>query len=75
MLLAFIHAFPTRPKTLTAYYYPSQWSLDTFQCRTYSAQFQLSGEHSLPGIAAYDNGTGKFKHNHLSHPTGWTVLH
>ena len=31
-------------------------SLDTFQCRTYSAQFPLPGEHSLPGIAACDNG-------------------
>ena len=28
-------------------------SLDTFQCRTYSAQFPLPGEHSLPK-AAYD---------------------
>ena len=45
-------------------------SLDTFQCRTYSAQFPLPGEHSLPGIAACDNGACKFKHNHLSHPTG-----
>ena len=36
-------------------------SLDTFQCRTYSAQFPLPGEHSLPGIAACDNGSGKFK--------------
>ena len=27
-------------------------SLDTFQCRTYSAQFPLPREHSLPGIAA-----------------------
>ena len=44
-------------------------SLDTFQCRTYSAQFPLPREHSLPGIAAY-NGAGKFKHNNLSPPTG-----
>ena len=44
-------------------------SLDTFQCRTYSAQFPLPREHSLPGIAAY-NGAGKFKHSNLSPPTG-----
>ena len=44
-------------------------SLDTFQCRTYSAQFPLPREHSLPGIATY-NGAGKFKHNNLSPPTG-----
>ena len=25
-------------------------SLDTFQCRIYSAQFPLPVEHSLPGI-------------------------
>ena len=36
-------------------------SLDTFQCRTYSAQFPLPEEYSLPGIAACDNGAGKFK--------------
>ena len=42
-------------------------SLDTFQCRTYSAQFPLHREHSLPGIATY-NGAGKFKHNNLSPP-------
>ena len=42
-------------------------SLDTFQCRTYSAQFSLPREHSLPGIAAY-NGAGKFKHNNLTPP-------
>ena len=35
-------------------------SLDTFQCHTYSAQFPLPREHSLPGIAAY-NGAEKFK--------------
>ena len=50
------------------------WSLDTFQCRTYSAQFPLPREHSLPGIAAY-NGTGKFKHNNLSPPTGSPFIH
>ena len=47
-------------------------SLDTFQCRTL-IQCTIStppGEHSFPGIAACDNGAGKFKHNHLSHPTG-----
>ena len=37
-------------------------SLDTFQCRIYSAQFPFPGEHSLPGIAVCDNGAGKFKH-------------
>ena len=50
-------------------------SLDTFQCRTYSAQFPLPGEHSLPGIATCDNGAGKFKHNNLSHPTGSPFIH
>ena len=50
-------------------------SLDTFQCRTYSAQFPLPGEHSLPGIAACDNGAGKFKHNNLSSPTGSPFIH
>ena len=49
-------------------------SLDTFQCRTYSAQFPLPREHSLPGIAAY-NGAGKFKHNNLSPPTGSPFIH
>ena len=44
-------------------------SLATFQCRTYSAQFPLPREHSLPGIAAY-NDAGKFKHSNLSPPTG-----
>ena len=29
-------------------------SLDTFQSRTYSAQFPLPREHSLPGIAAFN---------------------
>ena len=33
-------------------------SLDTFQCRTYSAQIPLPGEHSLPDIAACENGAG-----------------
>ena len=41
----------------------------------YSAQFPLPGEHSLPGIAACDNGAGKFKHNHLSHPTGRVLIY
>ena len=50
-------------------------SLDTIQCRTYSAQFPLPGEHSLPGIAACHNGAGKFKHNHLSYPTGSPFIH
>ena len=50
---------------------PRSW--DTFQCRTYSAQFPLPREHSLPGIAAY-NGAGKFKHN-LSPPTGSPFIH
>ena len=27
------------------------WSLDTIQSRTYSAQFPLPGEHSLPKAA------------------------
>ena len=43
--------------------------------RTYSAQFSLPGEHFLPGIAACDNGAGKFKHNNLSHPTGSPFIH
>ena len=50
-------------------------SLDTFPCCTYSAQFPLPGEHSLSGIAACDNGTGQFKHNHLSHPAGSPFIH
>ena len=66
--------FPMRPKAqvckIACYYTVLPRSLDTFQCRTYSANFPLSGEHSLPDIAACDNGTGKFKHNHVSHPTG-----
>ena len=49
-------------------------SLDTFQCRTYSAQFPLPREHSLPGIAAY-NGTGIFKYNNLSPPTRSPFIH
>ena len=51
-------------------------SLDTFQCRTYIAQFPLPREHSLPGIAACDiYGAGKFKHNNLSYPTGSPFIH
>ena len=50
-------------------------SLDTVQCHTYSAQFPLPGENSLPGIVAYDNGAGKFKHNNLSHLTGSPFIH
>ena len=49
-------------------------SLHTFQCRTYSAQFPLPREHSLPGIATY-NSAGKFKHNNLSPPTGSPFIH
>ena len=60
---------------LTAYYYLGHWI--HFNAALYSAQFPLPGEHPLPGIAAYDNGAepGKFKHNHLSHPTGSPFIH
>ena len=61
-------------KAQSAYSVLLPWSLDTFQCRTYSAQFPLPREHSLPGIAAY-NGAGKFKHNYLSPPTGSPFIH
>ena len=37
--------------------------------------FHSPGEHSLPSIAACDNGAGKIKHNHLSHSTGSLFIH
>ena len=58
-------------QALTAYITPV---IGYISIRTYSAQFPLPREHSLPGIAAY-NGAGKFKHNNLSPPTGSPFIH
>ena len=44
-------AFPHKAQSVYSVLLPR--SLDIFQCRTYSAQFTLPGEHSLPK-AAYD---------------------
>ena len=66
---------PFSRKAQSAYSILLPRSLDTFQCRTNSAQFPLPWEYSLPGIATCDNGAGKFKHNNLSHPTGPPFIH
>ena len=60
----------------TAYYYPGHWiQFNAALTYMYSAHFPLPGDHSLPGIAACDDGAGKFKHNNLSHPTGSPFIH
>ena len=69
----FLYAlFPKSPKRLQYIITPVTGYISS---RTNSAQFPLPWEYSLPGIAACDNGAGKFKHNNLSHPTGSPFIH
>ena len=75
--LLFICAFPVRPMALTVcYYYPGHWI-------HFNAALTVHNFHSpgsipcMPGIAACDNGAGKFKHNSVTSYTGmhWWLVH
>ena len=64
-----------RLKALTDYYYPGHWI-------HFNTALRVHNFHSLGSIPCLKlpmthchNGAGKFKHNHLSHPTGSPFIH
>ena len=61
------------PKRLQYIITPGHWI--HFNAALTVHNFHSPGSISLPGIAACDNGAGKFKHNNLSHPTGSPFIH